>query len=801
MAQDNTEQNHIPVRVFLICIGLLIAFLIFLWSQLPWFIDEEQNPINAETARLLCFDSNSVELRPTVDYTTRIVYGYPIRFWQLLSTNCNHIAALKQVEVTNSNTQNAPSYTIYETSWERGQNQLYPRRSRVVISSANKFVLFDVTVSLAWQPPTNDDYISNLKAGLKDASASLYDATDGQMAFGKTSIYTDGEAWNQADIRIFASNDRRPAAYVGGVVNDTTPYHLDDGTDAKKTMMFEPASILLGRSWDGSVRGDENMGQWNQDRAYRTITHEWGHYALFLFDQYIAEETETKYCPCQEIEQMGDSDIPSPVCSVPQDTGDASVMAYQYRATEFQASNLRSPSVACGDTSQAQAWNHRTDWQTLAKWGEIQGLEVNGSPLAPITEPNQLSAGPQTLGIVEHLFEAATLSSAGDNTIQNINLGLTNLSDNSVTQIYALERNEDRQVTQITHQGSLVRGAEDSAKFSPLGNLPLLGIAQTSEIHIEMDRYQSSPGTIPEANLGDGSIAHSVNEWLASMDIIFHMGTLQSNSAITSIDINIASAESLSTAPSAQLCHPDPAVGCTESQSMSSQGDDKLWAVTFSDFQGLERFPLYWLVRVESERGALTRWVQDIGGIGPSHNYADTPSRDGDIMADATILPEPATLLGDGTDKARQDIFRRCNRILIMPLADHDLLPSGINYYLAGVPLDVDILLESDDGICSTLHPSTHINYIGALEALGENGIVLTIPIDLGSLEERDGTLTVRLVDPATGETVGQTTSLSVSREDICDCEADLRFITLTNVTQSGVIVLSWDLEPPFDTE
>ncbi|MFL5801449.1 MAG: hypothetical protein ACJ8CR_06870 [Roseiflexaceae bacterium] len=87
------------------------------------------------------------------------------------------------------------------------------------------------------------------------------------MAFGQV-VFGGPELMDTADIQIMASNRLLPRSWVSGL-------HL-----AAKYM-----PIRIGRG----VWNDRNRVSipWDEPEAYRTLVHEWGHYALELRDEYL----------------------------------------------------------------------------------------------------------------------------------------------------------------------------------------------------------------------------------------------------------------------------------------------------------------------------------------------------------------------------------------------------------------------------------------------------------------------------------------------------------------------------------
>jgi hypothetical protein len=125
--------------------------------------------------------------------------------------------------------------------------------------------LFNVIVALEWQPGTR--YMCQLEAAFRRASDFLYDVTDGYMAFGQV-LFGGPELMDCADIQIMASNRLLPRSWVSGLVEE------------KKYL-----PIRMGRAaWHKNNRVSI---PWDEPEAYRTLVHEWGHYALELRDEYL----------------------------------------------------------------------------------------------------------------------------------------------------------------------------------------------------------------------------------------------------------------------------------------------------------------------------------------------------------------------------------------------------------------------------------------------------------------------------------------------------------------------------------
>lgn len=139
-----------------------------------------------------------------------------------------------------------------------------PEAEPTVVSRHN-LLLFNVIVALEWLP--DDAYLVQLEWAFRHASDLLYDATDGYMAFGQV-VFASHEFMDCADIQIMASNRILPRSWVGGLKDPTK---------------YQP--IRMGRGiWH--ERNQVTIA-WEEPEGYRTLIHEWAHYALTLLDQYV----------------------------------------------------------------------------------------------------------------------------------------------------------------------------------------------------------------------------------------------------------------------------------------------------------------------------------------------------------------------------------------------------------------------------------------------------------------------------------------------------------------------------------
>jgi hypothetical protein len=183
-------------------------------------------------------------------------------------------------------------YTLYYTSARPTVAGLdaYPVTQAGVqtltVSAAYPLLLFDLDVSLEWNASNEQVFLEQLKLDLQKASAALYDWSNGQVALGHVTVYQERERWEEADVRIFASNQLRPSANRGGIVSDTLV--LSDPR-LSEPITATQGEVRIGPTWnrygDAGPIGDD----WP-----RVLAHEIAHYALFLEDTYLGLNAQVR---------------------------------------------------------------------------------------------------------------------------------------------------------------------------------------------------------------------------------------------------------------------------------------------------------------------------------------------------------------------------------------------------------------------------------------------------------------------------------------------------------------------------
>lgn len=689
-------------------------------------VDEGGVAVAQEQVRILCY-ATPAGLTPQTDLLYTTDGNGNVR--EPLSPGCNYVAVLRPIHTQSSGKPGrGDSYIVYHTSWPAGSRALLPAQGVITTSSSYPLVLFDVAAALEWEPAATSSYVADLRAGLLAASGYLYDLTEGQMAFGPLQITTGSTAWAGADLRLRAANDFRPTAQVGGMV----PLPISYTTQTGERPVYAPGAIWLGRAWDGRDGVDPVAGSWAMPDAYRTIIHEWLHYALFLYDEYLQDgqggraDRQPTYCTCVDLPALKAG---ASVCGGIEPALAASAMAYHYVASELWASGLPD---ACATTDQHRV-HGEPDWTTLAQWPAIQGLA--GDWLRP---PITATAGPE-LGLAADLFDrrpgkarfqlvlpllSKSLSGgAAPAQIANSDRMLAANQDVSVTlaltatnlpgvlrnlthpQLYTfstISATVSMTQVRILHQGTTV-GNRDNP--DGLGEALLLGVASGDRLKVAVDLYstelmtgvrfvypsEGEVGTLPQDTstpLRLGSAG-----WDADLNLDFGMD----GPRLAVMTVTVTSRTPLTQTPVAMLCSQETLGGCSSdpawTKPLSAQGA-LTWTTSFTPttaMTGTMPPTITTAVPLPSDGqiwlqapgvGEMVRWFLIPGGVGPAHADAHAPLRDGPIMVDAT-----------------QPISGAANRFGFMPAASASAvrapLPVDVDAIL-GQPLDLDVILPGN---------------------------------------------------------------------------------------------------------
>jgi hypothetical protein len=264
--------------------------------------------------------------------------------------------------------------------------------------------------------------MEQLAYDLQRTSALLYDWTDGQVALGAVTIYHDRAHWDEADVRVYATNRLRPNAAQGGISSEV----ISD-TDVL-TLTYGPGQVHIGAVWNRYGEPGGGIG----DDWPRTLAHEMGHYALFLDDNYLG---------------LDESELVIPV------TGCAGAMSDPYREDypydEFHAVDGWLP--ACEETLSHQTTG-RSDWQTI----EAFYPWLSGPPDDAGVGPSALPLAVTQVAVVEAVTPTTTLA---DPTFYLVDEGGTQVQPGSSARAFLFQEDRVTDLGRPTLDRVMARGA------------------------------------------------------------------------------------------------------------------------------------------------------------------------------------------------------------------------------------------------------------------------------------------------------------------------------------------------------
>jgi hypothetical protein len=505
---------------------------------------------------------------------------------------------------------------------------------------------FDLTVSLEWQPDASNmsgdlalarctpsgaataDYLGELKAGLQQTAAYLYSYSAGQLALRNVTVYTGGQQWDSADLRVLADSSYRPSAFVGGIVD--VPTQNISATNGMTGTVFYPATIFLGRMWDG--RGGR-CGTWSQPAGWRTIGHEWAHYALFLYDEYFNVDTNAEqYCTTTGLDLHA-------MLATPGGSAD-SLMAYHYSADQLWLQGSPPPKAdpppwSCKDTPQDRV-NGETDWKTIARFYPVA---VPASLSTDIQFPDSPAAAQ---------FNVSLAPPAAGDTSAEVRLAALP-TPRLVGQAYLIRPNTKGEPQRIIGQGEIIPG-EAAA-------LPFWGVQTTTKdraLVIVPDWASGKRYTFPASYVttttldvtAPNPLNATISPWRPSLSVIPH---LDITAEVTGLTVRLKDCDNKTARPQVVYC---PAGGdCSAPAQMN--GPDATGTFEYTFFFGVPGGPTgspalhgYIYVRNPLNGAETATWYQIGGGVGPAYGDGHAPLVDGAVDAS----PAPGASAPRGLD-------------------------------------------------------------------------------------------------------------------------------------------------------
>jgi hypothetical protein len=558
-------------------------------------------------------------------------------------------------------------------------------RAALPAQAATPLQTFEIVVATEWQPrgearladelaaagcPADDEasFLRDLEQGLRSFAAYFYSYTGGQMAISKISIYSNGEQWENADIRVLANRSYRPTAFIGGITNTPRPYDRDG--DGRLEALFFPAPILLSRLWDGE---GARCGAWSAPEGWRTIGHEWGHYALYLYDEYYNQRTGRQQLCDRDapgFALLGGGPAPAAISSTVQ-----SLMAYHYTADALSRWEPGAPPSACQDSPQ-DVVHGASNWATVARF-------YPGVTAPPVTQP-----GPT--------FDQATLEVVSSTATLTATAASVQLAGPArpglVGESYLLRPHADGAPQRIIGQGNLIAGETLPARF--WGVQPSANDRATVLLadFLSGERLSFPPDTRAPTNTlalqpeGVNTLPLSRARWQPEIRVEPHVTVFGASPIgdLTGLRVRLraCNADQLGVVEMAYC----PAGGDCGQLVRASPTPDGFEAF-FSFLPGKPPAPYGYIYAREASRGAeAVIWYQNAGGVGPARSTGHAPTADGLLSVD---LPQNTNAASD-----------RDNRVIYSPALVCALtpqLPPGITR-LVGQPLDVQITVGDGNG-------------------------------------------------------------------------------------------------------
>ncbi|HEY0734795.1 MAG TPA: hypothetical protein VGD69_07790 [Herpetosiphonaceae bacterium] len=543
-------------------------------------------------------------------------------------------------------------------------------------------ITFNVTVSLEWQPGTGDlvqkdlltsqcgstasaggNYLNELVAGLNQASNYLALYTNNQMRLGTVSIYTGGANWSSANIRVLADSSYRPKSFVGGIVTAPMTYA---SPHTGRSQTFYPGAIHLGRLWDGT---GARCGGWSMSDGYRTIGHEWAHYALYLYDEYYRQtDLAPTYCTTTGRHLPG---IPASDPAIP---ATDSLMAYHYRAGQVWHGGAHGGT--CDDTP--QMWVHgESDWDTVKRFypgvlSSDTATEVESVPLS-VSMPG---------------ISALPLNSSANVKVRNL------IAPKLTGSGYMVRVNTDKSPQRIIGQGSLA-----TDEIAPL---PFLGVEDPAKDRAVVVMYDATgahfvadsdatPLTIGQTSLNELPLQRT--SWKPCMSITPTLTpTGSGTSLVTQLVVKLRDCAGVTGSVRLAYC---PSGGiCQPLVTPTLSGGSFVHTFNFPGGVGLTEYGYIYARTADSgeEPEETIAWYQLAGGVGPATITGHAPllERTVDPSADVTSMAMAGT-------NNKTDSYLLYSSAIPAHLSSTGPLPTNV----AGIidtPIDVQPVVSSGTG-------------------------------------------------------------------------------------------------------
>jgi hypothetical protein len=370
---------------------------------------------------------------------------------------------------------------------------------------------YNLLASIEWDAVV--PFTEGLEDEFRQMSNYLYDVSDGQIRLDTVVILDDKSGWDEADVRIRASNIHGPDAVPAGIHNA-----LD-------------YPVNMPRKWFGNPEDSRNQSYLLHPLAspepdnFRTIAHEFGHLALGNGDEYrdlaYKELPDSNPPRCQKLPE-----------------GNYGFMDVQYANYGPHASEMSNDSrylaLSCQNTHH-WGMRHESCWDYFESWAE----KYYGGVLAAVLKPDQTDS-------LERITPAGFDYFPGPNDdLANLNVDCGRLITFPSAIVPAAPENHSMHVTVA---GCPVGGVEvvitkyDDHRVKlydvEQGRTTDGGLIWALGVNVLRDDIEASGRAFKAVGLAKGSLRPSVGarEWLCGQIQLASGGSRMSTRAIQSSD-------------------------------------------------------------------------------------------------------------------------------------------------------------------------------------------------------------------------------------------------------------------------
>ncbi len=221
---------------------------------------------------------------------------------------------------------------------------------------------FHVIIITVWD--ASSAYLADLRSAAESASAFLYDVSNGQMFWETIEIYDNEENGAANDMVMYAINGYRPNAFVSAITQST-------------------GRMMMGPDWSTA---------WSDRFAYASMIHEFGHYGLWLYDEYLKRDGSG-----------GGSCTVNHGTDTAGEPTRASIMDNEHISSEL-CSDADPNHAHDSETAQDKENNGETTWGTVMRVYEDDSNPERWTLQSPDTRDVAVVPGPTALPITDWMY-------------------------------------------------------------------------------------------------------------------------------------------------------------------------------------------------------------------------------------------------------------------------------------------------------------------------------------------------------------------------------------------------------------